>query len=86
MTNSIELEVEQAKAERMPVLTAWQVVQKVFNTVNHILIVIVAGYMTCLAYNTGNLAISWHALLCTLGVSGICLPLHGLLMWHFFSI
>lgn len=46
--------------------------------------VIVAGYMTCLAYNTGNLAISWHALLCTLGVSEMSLPLHGLLMWHFF--
>lgn len=69
MTNSIELEVELAKAERMPVRTTWHAIQTGFNVLNHILILTVAVYMTRLTYNAGNLAISWHAFLCTTGVS-----------------
>lgn len=69
MTNSIELEVKQAKAERMPVQTTWQTIQTGLNVLNHALIFIVAVYMSRLAYNAGNAAINWHVFLCTVGVS-----------------
>lgn len=74
MTNSLELEIEQKKVNErkvMPVRTTWQVVQNAFNVLNHTLIIIVTIYMTCLTYNAGNLAISWHAFLCTIGVSAM---------------
>lgn len=47
----------------------WQSIQIVFNVLNHILISIASIYMTYVAYSNGNLAISWHVFLCTIGVS-----------------
>lgn len=48
--------------------SAWQKIQFVFNLLNHILIFVVAIYMSFLCYGTGNRPISWHAWLCTIGV------------------
>lgn len=50
--------------------SAWQKIQSYFNLLNHILIFVVAIYMSVLCYGTGNRAISWHAWLCTIGVCG----------------
>lgn len=50
--------------------SAWQKSQFYFNLLNHIIIFIVAIYMSILCYGTGNRAISWHAWLCTIGVCG----------------
>lgn len=44
-------------------------IQIYLNLLNHILVSIVAVYMTFLCYNAGNTGISWHAWLCTIGVS-----------------
>lgn len=49
--------------------SAFQVIQTYFNLLNHVMISTVAIYMTFLCYNAGNRLISWHAWLCTLGVS-----------------
>lgn len=74
MTNSLELQIEQNtvnEKEAMPVRTTWQVFQRVLNVITHALTSIVTIYMTCLTYNAGNSAISWHAFLCTIGVSAM---------------
>lgn len=72
MTHSIELESERSKTDRAS-WTAWQIILTGLNILNHILIIIVAVYMTCLTYNSisekGNLLKFWHPLLCTIGVS-----------------
>ncbi|XP_031624356.1 cytochrome b561 domain-containing protein 2-like [Contarinia nasturtii] len=54
------------KTDTMP-RSAWQKIQTYLNVLNHVMISIVAVYMTFLCYNAGNRAISWHAWLCTLG-------------------
>lgn len=50
---------------------SWQSVQIVFNIINHILIAIVVTYMSSLCYRMGNMPISWHVWLCTVGVSNL---------------
>lgn len=51
--------------------TTWQTLQIAFNMINHILITIVSIYMTYVTYSNGNVAISWHVFLCTIGVSSL---------------
>lgn len=58
-----------AQATEVPDHFTWQSIQVAFNVINHILISIVSIYMTYVAYSNGNLAISWHVFLCTIGVS-----------------
>lgn len=62
------LELETSPNEATMEKSAWQKVQTYFNIVNHIMICIVAVYMSFLCYGTGNVPISWHAWLCTIGV------------------
>lgn len=57
------------KMDKPQLISAWQKIQTYFNVLNHILVSIVAVYMTCLCYRAGNKPISWHAWLCTIGVS-----------------
>lgn len=53
-------------------ISAWRRVQIYFNVLNHVLISSVAIYMSFLCYRAGNLPISWHSWLCTIGVSAWC--------------
>lgn len=76
MENSLEVKEDQCKdtaspeqATKMSNRFTWQSIQLVFNVINHILILIVSIYMAYVAYSNGNLAISWHVFLCTIGVS-----------------
>lgn len=72
MVHSNDLESEDSKTGRAS-WTAWQTILTGFNILNHVLIVIVTIYMTCLTYNAindrGNAIKMWHPLLCTVGVS-----------------
>lgn len=61
--------MEKLNDTKMPKVSAWQKIQIYFNLVNHVLISIVAVYMSFLCYRAGSSAISWHAWLCTIGVS-----------------
>lgn len=54
-----------------PAVSTWQHVQIYFNILNHMLIFSVAIYMTFLCVRAGNLPISWHAWLCTIGVRSV---------------
>lgn len=60
--------------DEAPKRSALQLIQVIFNIINHILIIIVTIYMTCLTYVSiknevdKNLKIL-HAFLCTIGVS-----------------
>lgn len=52
--------------------SAWQLIQTIFNILNHILIIIVTIYMTYLAFTTIDKEkplMILHATLCSLGVS-----------------
>lgn len=69
MKNSLNIEEGRANVDEMSTRNTWQVVQTVFNVLNHAMIIIVAVYMTRLTYLAGNQAISWHVFLCTVGVS-----------------
>lgn len=63
---------DQMLSQPQPVMSTrstWKSIQIAFNMINHILISIVAMYMTYIAYSNGNVAISWHVFLCTTGVS-----------------
>lgn len=53
----------------MPMISTWKYIQTSFNVANHILILIVSIYMAYVTYSNGNVAISWHVFLCTIGVS-----------------
>lgn len=64
------LEIESANGDQQPSRSTWQVIQTYFNVLNHVMASIVAVYMTFMCYNAGNKPISWHAWLCTIGVSG----------------
>lgn len=75
MENSLEIQESQsvepasAKASNsMSIRINWQSVHTTFNILNHILIAFVSIYMTYIAYSNGNVAISWHVFLCTIGV------------------
>lgn len=62
------LDIE-SSGNRTPTKTALQIIQTYFNVINHAIIFTVVIYMSFLCYNAGNLPISWHAWLCTMGVS-----------------
>lgn len=47
----------------------WRAIQKRFNVINHLMNTAVAFYMTYFCYGAGNAPVSWHAWLCTIGVS-----------------
>lgn len=63
------LEIESNKVSNKNKQNAWEMIQSHFNLLNHIMISIVAVYMTFLCYYAGNKPVSWHAWLCTIGVS-----------------
>lgn len=74
MNFSLEIKDERPKDPTLPAQTpkmsarlTWQSIQLVCNVINHILISIVSIYMTYISYSSGNLAISWHVFLCTIG-------------------
>lgn len=76
MENTLEIKENQpmdpmlsTPGPKMPPRTTWQYIQTAFNVANHILISIVSIYMGYVTYSNGNLAISWHVFLCTIGVS-----------------
>lgn len=51
--------------------SAWEVIQIYFNVLNYGLIFTVAVYMTYVSYRYGSTYVSWHAWLCTFGVSNL---------------
>lgn len=67
MKNSTDLESKQTN--QMLTRSAWQVIQTYFNVLNHVMISIVAVYMTFFCYGAGNRLITWHVWLCSIGVS-----------------
>lgn len=71
MKNSLEVE---SNTHRSPMGDAINKIQTYFNVINHIIVSIVAVYMSFLCYNAGNQPISWHAWLCALGVSILNIP------------
>lgn len=71
MNGNRTTDIESKQIEKDPTLSAWQVIQTYFNLLNHVMISIVAVYMTFLCYGVGNYLITWHVWLCTLGVSVI---------------
>lgn len=65
--------VQESVAEA-PKHSALQIIQIIFNIINHILIITVSIYMTWFTYNSVKYAVDkqlkiWHAYLCTIGVS-----------------
>lgn len=69
MKTNLEMETADGSGGVIMKPSAWQKIQIYFNMINHVMIFIVAVYMTFLCYGTGNRFISWHAWLCCLGVS-----------------
>lgn len=62
------------KIDETPQRSVVQLIQIIFNVINHILIIVVAIYMTCLTYNSikygeDKILKVLHAFLCTIGVS-----------------
>lgn len=49
--------------------SVWAKTEAYLNTVNHIIIGIVAIYMTIICYRAGGYLYNWHAWCCTIGVS-----------------
>lgn len=68
MKNSLGAEVNTDRSSMQNVL---KMIQTCFNVLNHIIVSLVAVYMTFLCYNAGNQPVSWHAWLCALGVSDV---------------
>lgn len=68
-----QMEIESNKIEKVQTRSAWQMIQTYFNVLNNCMASIAAVYMTFMCYNAGNKAISWHAWLCSVGVSGFLL-------------
>lgn len=71
----VQVPVER-KSDETPKRSAWQLIQIIFNIINHILIIIVSIYMTWFTYNSVKYEVDkqlkiWHAFLCTIGVSTI---------------
>lgn len=67
------IKVQESAAET-PKRSALQIIQIIFNIINHILIITVSIYMTCFTYNSVKYEVDkqlkiWHAYLCTIGVS-----------------
>lgn len=74
----VQVPVER-KSDETPKRSAWQLIQIIFNIINHILIIIVSIYMTWFTYNSVKYEVDkqlkmWHAFLCTIGVSTIIHP------------
>lgn len=66
----------EGKLDVKPKRSALQLIQVIFNIINHILIIIVTIYMTCFTYKSVKYELDkqlkiWHAFLCTIGVSTI---------------
>lgn len=62
------------KTDETPKRSASQLIQLIFNLINHILIIIVTIYMSYFTYNSIKYEVDkqlkiWHAFLCTIGVS-----------------
>lgn len=67
-------DLERMAAQPKP--TAWEILQKYINTLNHMLIAMVSVYTTWLCWQLGPTAFSLHTWLCTIGVS-LCSTLRG---------
>lgn len=67
-------EPTESTLDESPKRSAWQWIQIIFNTINHVLIIVVTVYMTFFTYNSVKYEVDkqlkiWHAYLCTIGVS-----------------
>lgn len=67
MNNQMEIELN--TVENGPNRSTLQVIETCFNVTNHILACIATVYMSVMSYRAGGTAVTWHAWLCTIGVS-----------------
>ena len=78
MNNQMEIELN--TVENGPNRSTLQVIETCFNVLNHILACIASVYMSVMCYRASGTAITWHAWLCTIGVSDFDLIFRRIIM------